>query len=236
MSGLSKLLLAAWIMPMALAQAPAPAISLRAPQDVNLSVDPKDAFWKDAPVFYVEVDPFGKPVAGHKSEVRSRWTPDNLYLLYACPFEQLFLKPNPETAKETNQLWDWDVAEAFLGSDFDNIQRYKEFEVSPQGEWVDLDIDRKKPREQGGIKWDSGFKSAARVDDAKKIWYAAMQIPWKSIDTRPAKDGLEMRANFYRIEGQNPNRLLITWRPTQARSFHVPEAFGILRLVDKVNQ
>jgi hypothetical protein len=236
MNGLSKLLLLSWTVPVAFGQSPAPALSLRASQDVLLSVDPKDPFWKDAPVFYVELDPFGKPLAGHKTEVRSRWTPNNLYLLYTCPYEELFLKPNPETARETNQLWDWDVAEAFLGSDFNSIQQYKEFEVSPQGEWVDLDIDRKNPRRQGGITWNSAFKAAARIDDAKKIWYAAMEIPWSSIDTRPAKDGLEMRANFYRIERQPPDRMLITWRPTQAKSFHVPEAFGILRLVEKVNQ
>ena len=52
---------------------------------------------------------------------------------------------NPDSAFwrgdiETNELWNWDVAEVFIGSDFKNIRRYKEFEVSPQAEWVDLDI------------------------------------------------------------------------------------------------
>ena len=42
----------------------------------------------------------------------------------------------------------------FIGSDFDHIKRYKEFEVSPQNEWVDLDI---------GL-WNSGFEHSARID------------------------------------------------------------------------
>jgi hypothetical protein len=45
----------------------------------------------------------------------------------------LYLKPNPVVARETNELWKWDVAEVFVGSDFQNIRRYKEFEVSAAG-------------------------------------------------------------------------------------------------------
>jgi hypothetical protein len=33
----------------------------------------------------------------------------------------------------------------FIGDDFKNIRRYKEFEVSPQGEWVDLDVNLDNP-------------------------------------------------------------------------------------------
>ena len=58
---------------------------------------------------------------------------------------------NPDSAFwrgdiETNELWNWDVAEVFIGSDFKNIRRYKEFEVSPQAEWVDLDVNLDAPR------------------------------------------------------------------------------------------
>ena len=153
--------------------------------------------------------------------------------LYVCQYEQLFLKPDPDAANETTSFGIGMWPRCFW-VEFEDINKYKEFEVSPHGEWVDLDIDHKSPKTQGGLQWNSGFKSAAKIDTAAKVWYAAMQIPWNSIDSRRAKDGLEMRANFYRIEAAPPNRILITWNPTQARSFHVPEQFGILRLVDKV--
>ena len=43
---------------------------------------------------------------------------ENLYLLYVCPYEELYLKPSPVTKVETNELWNWDVAELFIGSRF----------------------------------------------------------------------------------------------------------------------
>lgn len=64
---------------------------------------------------------------GHRTEVRTPWTKDNLYFLFICPDEELNLKQNPTTSQETNELWNWNVAEAFAGSDSANIQHYKEF-------------------------------------------------------------------------------------------------------------
>lgn len=163
-------------------------------------------------------------------QVRSRWTQKNLYLLFICPYLKLHLKPNPVTNAETNQLWNWDVAEAFIGSDYLRTSRYKEFQVSPQGEYVDLDIDRDNPREQKGVEWQSGFTVFATIDRAKKIWYAEMKIPFQSLDIRSPKPGNELRIGLFRIEGAEPDRIYVTWRPTEATTFHVPSEFGSLVL------
>jgi len=64
----------------------------------------------------------------------------------------------------------------FLGSDFQDIQRYKEFEISPQGDWIDLDIDLHKPHHEEGWTWNSGFEVLARIDPKTHIWYGAMRI------------------------------------------------------------
>ena len=48
--------------------------------------------------------------------------------------------------------------------------------MSPQGEWVDLDIDLAKPHHEDGWTWNSGFVVAARIDSAAKIWYGAMRF------------------------------------------------------------
>src|SRR3989454_3333934 len=74
-----------------------------------------------------------------RTEVRTGWTAQNLYFLFVCPYEQLNLRPNPKTSTETYGLWNWDVAEVFIGADFKDVKRYEEFEISPQGEWTDLD-------------------------------------------------------------------------------------------------
>jgi hypothetical protein len=202
----------------------------RLPQDMKLNTDPASSLWRDAPSVSFERGPRNEPVSLKPTQVLARWTPQALYFLFECPYERLYLKPSPDTVNETNLLWDYDVAEIFVGADFEKIWQYRELQVSPQGEWVDLDIDRKEPKPEGGWRWSSGYEHAARIDEANKIWYAAFRIPVKSIAEKPAAPGTEYRINLYRIEGPEPNRKYICWRPTGSPSYHVPEAFGLLRL------
>jgi Carbohydrate family 9 binding domain-like len=205
-------------------------LSVRADADVALDTNPTSSFWKDARPVVADLDNFGKRVPGHSTEVRSRWTAGNLYFLFICPYQQLHLKPHPVTSSETNELWNWDVAEVFIGADFKNIRHYREFEISPQGEWVDLDIDRSKTRPEDGWIWNSGFQVSARIDGSAKVWYAAMRIPWAAIDSRPPSVGAEFRINLYRSQGPPANHKAITWQPTMNETFHVPERFGLLKL------
>ena len=198
--------------------------------DFQLTADAQAPQWKDAPGVFAENDARGKPTTGHRTEIRSRWTAKYLYFLFICPYEELNLKPDLVTTAETNKLWNWDVAEVFVGADFSDITHYREFEVSPQGEWIDLDIHSEHLDGDKDRVWESGFQVKARIDRQRKVWYGEMKIPLSSIDRRPAKAGNELRINFYRAQGPAPARKLIAWRPTQAATFHVPEAFGRLVL------
>lgn len=206
--------------------------AVRAPQDVAPDPNPQSAFWRVVRPVLAANDNFGRPVPGHRTEIRARWTEQNLYLLFVCPYQKLNFKPKPSTSAETKELWNWDVAEAFIGSDFQNVRRYKEFEMSPQGEWVDLDIDLDKPHPAEGWVWNSGFQVAARIDAASKTWYGCMRIPYRAVDTRPAVVGNLLRVNFYRSQGPESDRKEISWRPTMTETFHVPASFGILKLVE----
>ena len=143
----------------ALGEEPNTAEVIYAKKDTPLTLDSASPLWRGARPVFIEKDSFGNPSPALRTEVRARWTDHNLYFLFTCPYKQLHLKPDPNTHAETNKLWNWDVAEAFIGSDFADIQRYKEFEVSPQGEWVDLDIDLHKPHHEDGWKWNSDFRS-----------------------------------------------------------------------------
>ncbi|HKW18004.1 MAG TPA: carbohydrate-binding family 9-like protein [Terriglobales bacterium] len=214
---------------------PAQAVikSVWAEGDVSVDTNPSSAFWRGAQPVYMESDTHGKPVPKYRTELRTRWTKQNLYFLFICPYEQLNLKPNPSSSSETNQLWNWDVAEAFIGSDFKDIRRYKEFEISPQGEWIDLDVDLSKPHHEDGWTWNSGFKVSARIDSPTHIWFGAMKIPYSAIDSRPAAAGNTLRINLFRSQGPGPNRQEITWQAPMADTFHVPERFGLLKLVKK---
>jgi hypothetical protein len=47
-----------------------------------------------------------------------------------------------------------------------------------------------------------------------------------------AKAGTEMRVGLYRIGGTETNKKHYAWQPTGQTTFHVPQAFGRLRLVE----
>ena len=206
-------------------------------KEFALSADPRASQWRQTRPVVAEGDRYGKPVAGHAMEIRSRWTKDHLYILFVCPYERLFLKPAPVTEAETNKLWEWDVAETFIGTDFEDIGRYRELQVSPQGEWVDLDIDKTHPKPEGGWLWSSGFTVKARIDKEKKIWYGEMKIPLKALyadagKAAAVKAGTEMRINCFRIQdGPGEARKYVAWQTPNNPSFHTPAAFGRLALV-----
>ena len=205
--------------------------SVFAAQDVSLDTNAQSVFWRGATPVYVEVDVQGKVVPGYRTEVRSRWTNKSLYLLYVCPYEELHLKLSPDTERETNELWNWDVAEVFIGSDFQNIRRYKEFEVSPQGEWIDLDIDLALPHHEVGWTWNSGFQVTARIDPRAKVWYGAMRIPFAALDQRVPAAGNVFRANLFRSQGPPERQHSLAWKAPMNETFHTPERFGQLELV-----
>jgi hypothetical protein len=198
--------------------------------DLELSTDPASAVWADAPRVIADKNYVSEPIAGGPTEIRSRWTKEHLYLLYICPYDELNLKPDPNRSAETPRLWNWDVAEAFIGSEAAPITRYREFQVSPQGEWVDLDIDRENPKGQAGGAWNSGFTVAARIDSQAKVWYGVMRIPFSSIEERAPEPGRRFRTGLYRIAGAGAAKKYYAWRPTGQTSVHVPDAFGAIRL------
>ena len=102
--------------------------------------------------------------------------------------------------------------------------------MSPQSEWVDLDIDRDNPKTQPGMKWNSGYTVKGRIDAPNKIWYGEMRIPFRAIDSRPPQEGRELRIGLFRISGTGEKKAYYAWRPPMGTSFHVPQAFGTLRL------
>lgn len=212
---------------------PTPPATIRAhysAHDSGADTNPDSPFWRGAEAISYNSDTDGQPASKRESTVLARWTHDNLYFLFICPYQQLHLKPDPDTRVKTNGLWNWDVAEAFIGSNFQDINLYREFEISPQGEWLDVAIDLNHPSHIGDFNWNSGLLASARIDREHKVWYGFLRIPYSAVDTRPAAAGNTLRINLFRCWGEEPHRTLLAWRPTMKPNFHVPEAFGILEL------
>jgi len=63
--------------------------SVQATQDVTLDLDPTSPFWRASSPVYLEKDTLGKVAPRYRTEVRTRWTKNNLYFLFVCPYQQL---------------------------------------------------------------------------------------------------------------------------------------------------
>src|SRR6516162_4286379 len=166
-----------------------------------------------------------------KTEVRAFWTDSDLYLLFISPYTELNLWLPADNSKDRLKLWDRDVIEFFLGDDWQNIKRYREFEIAPTGDWVDLAIDLNK--DTYDAKWDSGWQRQGRIDEKNHIWYAAARVPLHSVSEKQVGGGTKWRVNLYRIDGlgADPQRRFLCWQPTcviNRDPNHVPEHFGTL--------
>ena len=164
-----------------------------------------------------------------ETTVRVLWSPGNLYLRFECRFRELYLFDDAEANGRRDQLWDRDVAEAFLQPDPSQARSYKEFEVSPNGFWIDLDISP-----AGGLDLKSGMQRSVWLDREHQVWVAELAIPLKALVEKFDAKAI-WRANFYRIEGPEPRRFYSAWQPTHSPepNFHVPSAFGKLRFAKR---
>ena len=199
---------------------------------IELNTDPHSKVWAKTASAWISKDctrSLGYPDL--KTEVKGFWTDSHLYLLFICPYRSLNLFLPAQGNRDRDKLWDKDVVEMFLGDDWKNIRHYREFEIAPTGDWVDLAIDLNK--ESYGQTWNSGWQTQARIDEKAHLWYAAAKIPLKSVSSSPVRPGTRWRMNLYRIDGAGPDtqRRFLCWQPTCVVNHdpnHVPEAFGTL--------
>jgi alpha-galactosidase len=184
-----------------------------------------DALWENAPAIRFSQDWQGKNDDPQRmTEVRLLWTHEALYLRFLARYRGITVFPDAEPNGRREQLWDRDVVEVFLQPGGTDGTHYKEFEVSPNGFWIDLDI---APEGKRDLK--SGLKCRTTIDELNKTWRAELILPMKNLTAR-FDPSAAWRANFYRVEGANEPRFYSAWRPTKtpAPNFHVPEAFGKL--------
>jgi len=198
----------------------------------NFDAEPGSSVWSRAASTWISWDCSKQlDYPKLKTEVRIFWTDENVYFLFICPYSELNLFLPADNKHARSHLWDRDVVELFLGYDWENIRHYREFEIAPTGDWIDLDIDL--DRDFHDEDWRSGWTTAARIDPRKHVWYAAARIPIKSIGGPAVSAGSKWRMNLYRTDGlgADPVRHFMCWQPTCALDRdpnHVPENFGTL--------
>lgn len=186
---------------------------------------PARAAWEKAPAIRFCHDWQGqKDDPERETEVRLLWTAEFLLIKFAARYRTLSVFSDSEPNGRRDRLWDRDVVEAFLQPNPSNARRYKEIEVSPAGQWVDLDIAPGRKRDL-----QSGLRRRVKIDEQNRIWRAELVLPMKSL-TQQYDPAVSWRANFFRVEGAREPRFYSAWQPTGTPlpNFHVPERFGKL--------
>lgn len=142
--------------------------------------------------------------------------------------EPIVVSRVPNLSSKTIGLWERDVCEIFVSPN--GGRRYFEFEVAPNGEWIDLEIFFEA--EERLTNWDyvSGMKVASRIENNKVLM--AMKIPWEAFGKKP-EAGEVWFGNLFRCVGNGKNRGYLAWSPTETPkpNFHIPEKFGEFEFV-----
>lgn len=162
-----------------------------------------------------------------QTTARVLWTPQELIFGYECGYTELDVDEQFDVNEERHALWDRDVCEAFVRSPLEpDFRIYKEFEVAPTGQWVDLLINRIHVTHDW--QWQSGMKTAAQIDE--HTWRVAMAIPFAAFGLVP-QVGDEWAANLFRVSRLKGERQFLAFAPTftETPSYHVPERFVPLR-------
>ena len=127
------------------------------------------------------------------------------------------------------------MVEAFIDPQPEGFTHYYEFEVAPNNQWWDLEIDLTK-KQMGDGGWDSHFEHVTKIDAEHKVWVVEMRIPVRSMKVNAIHPGDEWRLNLYRCDGpgDDTQRRFMSWSPLPAGhngSFHQPASFGIIKFV-----
>lgn len=163
---------------------------------------------------------------GRIAKAKLLWSETALYIRFeANQTEPLIISETPNLESKTNGLWDRDVCEIFVAPDKDTPNKYFEFEIAPNGEWIDLAINLLPDRRETDFDYSSGMLSAAKIENDKI--FMTIKIGWKAFGEAPRADDIWL-GNLFRAVGTGKTRGYLAWQPTKTTkpNFHVPEVFG----------
>src|SRR5215469_10974727 len=191
--------------------------------------------WKHAKWVEFDHDASGK---SHYPEVTTRvasvWTETHIYFAFSGSYDSLNIYEGEDPQPERWRLWERDVVEVFLNPQPERVNHYFEFEVAPNNQWIDLEIDKTKDP-FNDASWNSGFEHATRIDAEHRVWSAEMRIPLAAMNVKDPGPGAQWRINFFRAagKGSDDHRKFLAWSVIpEGKTFHVPTRFGILKLVN----
>ncbi len=175
-----------------------------------------------------------EPPQSLATRIGVEWNDKGILVYFRGRFDHLRMIDENEKSivnAKTYKLWELsDVFEVFIGVNSKQTKLYKEFQVSPDARWIDIDVNK-----QLGISnhhWYSGLQCRSFIDDDMKIWSSVFELPWSCFGLNKKTDDV-WNANFYRASGAFHGEELLAWSPTGygEKCFHRPEHFGKIEFI-----
>lgn len=135
----------------------------------------------------------------------------------------IFAEPWRIKNKKSFALWEMDVVE-FFGS-FKGGSTYYEFQVSPYGQYFDLEII--EPRKKINLEYQSKMKPSAKILSLTS-WKATMQIPLNNLKSKKTFSENSLYGNFFACLGRPFERFYFSaYLPKNKKrpDFHQPAFF-----------
>jgi hypothetical protein len=205
----------------------------------------EEADWRAAPQTRVWVHPnTGDTVDGLRTQGRVLWDEEALYIGLTAQDTDVW----STITEHDGHLWEEEVLELYLDPLGDG-QDYVEIQINPLGTVFDALFPNPRDRNlDEAIQYDvEGMEAAVAVsgtlsddgiahrEDRDRRWTAEFRIPWRSLPDidEAAEVGWTVRANFYRFDRpEDGGQLSSAWSPVGGGTFHQPDKFGEIRLVE----
>jgi hypothetical protein len=206
-------------------------ISIKHTPEINIS-DLNDPMWARASEQVISTYWNAKNAPAHRRfSAKLLWSDTALYVRFeAAQNEPLIVSEKPDLTRKIRGLWDRDVCEIFIAPDKKNRNKYFEFEIAPNGEWIDLGIEVTPKERLTDWEYKSNMTSATFIEAEKVVM--AVKIPFTALGKTP-KAGDVWLGNLFRCVGKDPTRGYLAWQPTKTKepAYHVPKAFGEFQFV-----
>jgi hypothetical protein len=207
--------------------------------NVPLTMDgeAKEVAWRAATPVSFDTSTRGDH-SGLTTTVRALWGNAGgreIALYFAIDMEGAGFFVDESRARETERerLYEEDCAELFIGPDPGRRSHYYELEVGPLGHFFDIEIDRaaKAQSKRSNTSFSGRMEIGVHPERAAHRAHLEIAIRAPEITSVLAADA-RLALGLFRMEGKAPRHYL-AWSParTERPNFHVPEAFGTLRLV-----
>ncbi len=160
------------------------------------------------------------------------WSERAFYVRFdAAQHEPFVLSDCPNLNLKTIGLWERDVCEIFIAPDPTNPRRYFEFEIAPNGEWLDLEIIQTPEKRITNWNYNSNMQTGAKILAENRV-VMVLKISWEAFGKKPKAGDLWL-GNLFRCVGRGNKRGYLAWSPTETPkpNFHVPEKFGAFEFV-----